>query len=284
MSHFELPLVFFTIFTQWGVGAIVALTCLMLFEPALAEERLHSGSMRCVAPALFLIVAAGTALSVLHLGSPGGMLRAFSNMGSSWLSREALAFAALNTVLLVWAICFYRCSDNKRLPTKVSLLASAVGIIALLSTGKLYYQMLSHPFWNSPLTFFNFLGTAALLGFVTISILYSLGEGQRNLPGVLVAGIILSVLLMLGVLAGYACGLNQSGNFLKAARHMFGSPLFIAFILFALLLPTGIAAYLYRRSSLNWAAGCILVVLLVGSAICSRILFFWPVMHQQPWF
>jgi DMSO reductase anchor subunit len=145
MSEYELPLVFFTVFCQWAVGTIVAITVLILAQPSWLSDEKRFNVLRQLALGIVAINILGSVLSLLHLGSPTGAYRAILGIGHSWLSREVIAFALLNAVVVIWAAMMFRFNSNPRLIRQVSLLASGAGVAAILVSAQVYYQMASHP-------------------------------------------------------------------------------------------------------------------------------------------
>ncbi|MDR2503633.1 MAG: dimethyl sulfoxide reductase anchor subunit [Deltaproteobacteria bacterium] len=284
MTNYELPLVFFTVLCQWGVGVLAATTALQYLAPALVQEYVRTGRMRLLAVLVFAAVALGTLLSLGHLGTPSGMFRAFSGFAHSWLSREGLAFLVLNAVTLAWTVVFFLHPGNASLQRKLGLLASLVGVVAVLASGQVYYQMIAHPFWHTPLTHINFVGTALLLGFATAGIAFRTGITPTPPPGVLSAGLILGTVMVLTALLGYSGGLSQQGPLLESARLLFGSSWLLAgFIAFAAFLPAALAVCIYRNVTLSKGMACVYMALFAAGAVCSRMLFFGSVM-RQPWF
>ena len=72
MEHFELPLVFFTVLTQWGIGALLAVVMgqqrvVPVFAPQVVKR---------VALFVWLVTVIGSLASIAHLGAPMGAPRA----------------------------------------------------------------------------------------------------------------------------------------------------------------------------------------------------------------
>lgn len=289
MSEYELPLVFFTVFCQWAVGTIVAITVLILAQPSWLSDKRRLNVLRQLALGIVAINILGSVLSLLHLGSPTGAYRAILGIGHSWLSREVIAFALLNAVVVIWAAMMFRFNSNPRLIRQVSLLASGAGVAAILVSAQVYYQMVSHPLWHSPLTHLGFIATALLLGFTTLGLRLSVFNAAQNdrerwLPVALPTGILCGVLLLLVVILSYSAGFNQQGKMLASAVTVFGSGLMGWFIFGALITGSGLAAYLYQRPVLNVGVAGALMLTLLSACIGGRMLFYAGVMSQYPWY
>ncbi|CAI1800675.1 dimethyl sulfoxide reductase anchor subunit family protein [Serratia proteamaculans] len=289
MSEYELPLVFFTVFCQWAVGAIVAITVLIVAQPRWLTEEKRFNALRKMAVAILAVNIIGSLLSLLHLGSPTGAYRAILGIGHSWLSREVVAFFLLNAVVFSWAAILFRFNRSQALIRGVSLLASVVGLAAILVSAQVYYQMSSHPLWHSPITHLSFIATALLLGFTTLGLRISvfnaaLDKHQRQLPTQLPGGILLAVALMLAVILGYSAGFSEQGKMLASAIAIFGSG-WMSWLIFAgLIIATGLATYLYRRPVLSVGTASMLMLALLSASLGGRMLFYSGVMSQYPWF
>lgn len=289
MSEYELPLVFFTVFCQWAVGAIVAITVLIVAQPRWLTEEKRFNALRKMAVAILAVNIIGSLLSLLHLGSPTGAYRAILGIGHSWLSREVVAFFLLNAVVFSWAAILFRFNRSQALIRGVSLLASVVGLAAILVSAQVYYQMSSHPLWHSPITYLSFIATALLLGFTTLGLRISvfnaaLDKHQRQLPTQLPGGILLAVALMLAVILGYSAGFSTQGKMLASAIAIFGSG-WMSWLIFAgLIIATGLATYLYRRPVLSVGTASMLMLALLSASLGGRMLFYSGVMSQYPWF
>ncbi|CAI1219532.1 DMSO reductase anchor subunit [Serratia quinivorans] len=289
MSEYELPLVFFTVFCQWAVGTIVAITVLILAQPIWLTEQKRFNALRNMAVVILAVNIIGSMLSLLHLGSPTGAYRAILGIGHSWLSREVVAFFLLNAVVFSWAAILFRFNHSYALIRGVSLLASVAGLAAILVSAQVYYQMSSHPLWHSPITHLSFITTALLLGFATLGLRISvfnaaLDDHQRQLPTQLPGGILLAVALMLAVILGYSAGFSEQGKMLASAIAIFGSGLMSWLIFAGLIIATGLATYLYRQPVLSAGTASVLMLALLCASVSGRMLFYSGVMRQYPWF
>ncbi|MBK5072359.1 dimethyl sulfoxide reductase anchor subunit [Budviciaceae bacterium CWB-B4] len=289
MSEYELPLVFFTVLCQWAVGSIIAITALMTVQPVWLNEETRFNRLRYMALVILAINIVGSFLSLLHLGSPLGAYRAILGLGHSWLSREVVAFFLLNGVVFIWAVVMFRFNRSRALVKSASFVASLAGIAAILVSAQVYYQMASHPMWHSLVTHLSFIATALLLGFVTISLMvavyhYRQQAQQSKIPGLMLTGILLGVLLMLCVVLWYSHGLNGQGQMVGSAIAVLGSGLMGWLIFGGLITGTGVATYLYKQSSVSMAKATLLMLVVLSAAVCGRMLFYSGVMSQSPWF
>lgn len=289
MSEYELPLVFFTVFCQWAVGTIVAITGLILAQPLWLSDEKRFNVLRQMAVAILAVNVIGSMLSLLHLGSPTGAYRAILGISHSWLSREVIAFFLLNGVVFIWAAILFRFNRSRALIRGVSLLASLTGLVAILVSAQVYYQMSSHPLWHSPVTHLSFIATALLLGFTTLGLRISVfnatqDDKNQQLPTLLPAGILLAVLLMLIVILEYSTGFSAQGKMLASAIAIFGSGLMGWLIFAGLIVATGLATYLYRRPVLSTGVASVLMLALLSASLGGRMLFYSGVMSQYPWF
>ncbi|MEY0604180.1 dimethyl sulfoxide reductase anchor subunit family protein, partial [Providencia huaxiensis] len=102
IKYMELPLVFFTVMSQWGIGAILALTIYQM--NASKENILSGGVLRRAVLAIWLIEVIGSSMSMGHLGVPLEAYRSILGLSHSWLSREAVTFILLNGLVTLWAL------------------------------------------------------------------------------------------------------------------------------------------------------------------------------------
>lgn len=288
MSEYEFPLVFFTVLCQWAVGAIVAITALIYARPAWLTNEKRFACLRKVAVGVFVVNAVGSLLSLLHLGTPTGAYRAVLGIGHSWLSREVVAFFLLNVVVFFWTVAFVFGGRRQGLVKGLSLLASLVGIAAVLVSAQVYYQMGSHPMWHSTMTHLSFIATALLLGFASLSIVVgasnSGGEDKEAMPSLLPMGLLLGAIALLAVILWYGQGLIRQDQLMHSAIAMFSSGLMGWLIFGGVVTGTATAVYLLRKPSVSVAAGSALMLIVLSAAVCGRMLFYYGVMSQSPWF
>lgn len=284
MSAYELPLSFFTVLCQWSIGSIVALTVLLYIRPTLLVDTLFKTTFKKLSIGLFVLTAVGSCLSMLHLGSPLGAYRAILGIAHSWLSREVLAFCCLNGVVFFWMVIVLLSPGRKSIMAMCTL-TSLVGIIAILVSAQVYYQMTARSLWHSLATHIAFLSTATLLGFTTISLWLNSCTKNSPLPRTLPASLLLSTLVIMCVLLYYAHGLAREKELLQSVRIMFSSKIFVWQILAGLVLAIITAmSLLLNKPKYSKALAAVLLFCILSGAMASRMLFYGSVMQQAPWF
>jgi len=117
-------------------------------------------------PLLFvgIMTVVGLAASFLHLGAPFNALRALSNVGHSWLSREILAALAF---LGLWILTFRIHRRPEGFPPwlrRSLALALALAGVLLIWTMARVYMLPARPVWDTWLTPASFVLAAVLLG------------------------------------------------------------------------------------------------------------------------
>jgi len=137
----------------------------------------------------YSLAVGGLLASTFHLGNPQRFLRAFTQWRSSWLSREAIASVACLLALAPVAL-----SDWLGLgwPRALGLIGAALALATIFCTAMIYAQLKTIPRWNHPTT-------PAL--FMTFA-----GAGGAILAGQSGAGLMLSALLALVLLAAFSIG------------------------------------------------------------------------------
>lgn len=262
MEIYELPLVFFTVVTQWGIGGVLALTLCLTGHAALFNDR-----QRVRLALLFWgITVIGSLASLAHLGTPFGAYRALYGLAHSWLSREVVAFIILNALLSLWLLAAWKAP---RLFLPLGWAGALAGVAAILVSAQVYAQMRLHPLWNTLATPAAFLGCALLLGCMSVAMLANaLGQSA---PGRLRAAWGAGLALVAGALVWRFQEPGADG----------ASPLFW-WQLFASLLPGGVALLAARQISAGYAL--LAVMLVVTGELAGRMLFYANVMSGAPWF
>ncbi|MDN8598293.1 dimethyl sulfoxide reductase anchor subunit family protein [Citrobacter enshiensis] len=262
MGHYELPLVFFTVFAQWGIGGVLALTLCQHFS----VQKFSATQYRMLALLFWIITVLGSFASLVHLGSPGGAYRSLAGLSVSWLSREVVMFIALNGVMFCWfVLCWFKPEHHA-----VGLLGgmtALVGLVSILVSSQVYYQMALHPLWSSIATPVGFLATAILLGFVSVAVAF--GYWHNAFPILCKAGIIIGILLSAGALwiRFQVPGADAS------------SPLFW----WQLFASIGVAVWGISRLNVGVSAYAWGAVIVTGE-LAGRMLFYSNVMSGAPWF
>ena len=266
MEIYELPLVFFTVLAQWGIGGVIALTLCLVGRDRVFDTL----TMRKIASAFWLVTVVGSCASLAHLGSPLGAYRAFAGIGRSWLSREVVAFILLNGALTLWLIMCWFANDSVWMKA-TNWVVCLLGIGAILVSSQIYYQMTLHPLWNTLATPSAFFGTSILLGFASVSVMAN--YVQQNLPATLKVGLLLGITLVaMSLLMRYRIPGADAGS---------------ALFWWQLLASLVVSGWLLSRAGSRKTplfAGILLVVIILSGEFAGRMLFYGNVMSGAPWF
>ncbi|MBE3587607.1 MAG: dimethyl sulfoxide reductase anchor subunit [Thermoanaerobacteraceae bacterium] len=154
----ELPLVFFTVFTQMAVGGFIFLWWLGNRVPVLSLTG-TGGSGAGHRPERPLLVLAGVqglalVLSLFHLGQPLAAYRALAHLDTSWLSREVVLTSMFFASLAACALL-----EGYRRLTAAPWLTALLGVLAVVASG-LVYMLPARPAWNNLWPVFSFGMTA----------------------------------------------------------------------------------------------------------------------------
>lgn len=167
------PLVVMLVLTQLSVGAFVVD----------GLGRALGGGDALDPVGVWAALALGLAAlgaSVLHLGRPRYAFRALLGLGTSWLSREILAFSLFAALAGGYAASLGLALGHGVRGALLPLVAgSGLGAVGC---SIMVYAATRRPAWRAPATAFKFLGTTALLGCATV-LAIALATG-RAAPGV----------------------------------------------------------------------------------------------------
>lgn len=195
MEQFQLSLVFFTVFTQWGIGSVLAFTLYRFLYCEQQKNTSHSSVFPLVTGGIFVV---GSVCSLLHLGNPFGAYNALSGLGRSWLSMEVFSFSILNALMAMWVLT-YLFGARTRFQQSIGLLIGVTGFVAIVMSGQIYFRVEHQPAWHSITTHLAFVGTALLLG--SSSLVAYLSLSGRSVPPLSDYAVRLSVLFVLLVFA-----------------------------------------------------------------------------------
>ncbi|QPE15995.1 dimethyl sulfoxide reductase anchor subunit [Providencia rettgeri] len=269
IKHMELPLVFFTVMSQWGVGAVLALT---IYQMKASQEYLLSGYvLRRAVLLIWLIEVVGSTMSMGHLGVPLEAYRSVLGLGHSWLSREAVTFVLLNGIVTLWALsCWLQPTVNTR-NTILGWLSGVGGLAAILVTAQVYYQMVAHPLWHTPATQIAFLGSAIVLGFSLVA-LFVISQG-KPLPSTIKVGVLIGVaLVLIAQVIRLQLPASQGGSYFLWWQ-----------VVMSMLLPCIMVMKAYKERPSVVLIVLILLAMFSGE-LAGRALFYGAVMIQAPWF
>jgi len=162
-------IVFFTTASGAGYGLLFWLG---LLRPVGLVPGVPAFALLCLALALLLITA-GLASSLLHLGNPQRAWRAFSQWRSSWLSREGVAAVVTYVPALVFGYALLTGKDG--LATITGLLAALGAVVTVWCTGMIYASLKPIPQWHHPLVAPGYLLLAAYTGMALLAAVSAIG-------------------------------------------------------------------------------------------------------------
>ncbi|ELY3857490.1 dimethyl sulfoxide reductase anchor subunit family protein [Providencia huaxiensis] len=269
IKYMELPLVFFTVMSQWGIGAILALTIYQM--NASKENILSGGVLRRAVLAIWLIEVIGSSMSMGHLGVPLEAYRSILGLSHSWLSREAVTFILLNGLVTLWALsCWVSPQVNVR-NQLLGWLSALGGMAAIFVTAQVYYQMVAHPLWHTPATQIAFIGSAIVLGFSLVA-LFVIGQG-KPLLSIIKVGVLIGVMLVLAAqIIRLQLPASQGGSYLLWWQ-----------VVMSMLLPCIVAMKAYKERPSVMVMVLVMLAIFSGE-LAGRALFYGSVMIQAPWF
>jgi anaerobic dimethyl sulfoxide reductase subunit C (anchor subunit) len=177
----EFSLVVFTILSQMAVGAFFVLQALRFWMASQAGLDRAEALTDAVAPACCLVMILALAASLFHLGAPARAWRAFSNLRSSWLSREILLGALFTGLvgLLTGAQLFDL--GTPALRNGAGYVAALVGFFFVYSMTSVY-RLRTIPTWNRWTTPASFFASAFLLGGLGVGVFWATDSGATVLP------------------------------------------------------------------------------------------------------
>jgi DMSO reductase anchor subunit len=260
MNDMELSLVVFKLLSQISVGLAVMV--------AVRQWRTIQGpdipSVRNEWLVVGIVLAVGLVASLFHLGHPAGSPRAILHIGSSWLSREILAFIAFGLLVVAGLVTLFKEATGGR---EIIKIAAAIGLIALAVSGMVYAPP-SYPALNNGTPVLFYILTAFILGSAFSS--YFAGESHQPL---------LARILMISLVVGLVVNLILPTVWLSGGTAMrltgeafFGSSLY--WVRLVLEFGIGIAVVGATSRIPVWLP----VPLIIGKVI-GRILFFTHVVH-----
>lgn len=200
----EWSLVAFTITGQLAVG-IYAFIGGPLFLGAAAPGSAAGGARLAVVLAVLGCLAAATGLSLFHLHHPLRATRVFSNLGTSWLSREIffeLLFLGMTGFL---GFREWRGAGGGAFAKALFVLGGMAGGLFILAMSRLYMLPAVAP-WNHAYTPVSFCLTSIVLGSAASAVFFVLSAERPDVSRVLPAVSLVSVLACLANAALLAPG------------------------------------------------------------------------------
>ena len=176
--HPALSVIFFTVISGCGFGALFLLGVLLAIDPQLPgrSEALIALSLGGV------FAAAGLASSLLHLGQPQRAWRALSQWRSSWLSREGVAALATFLPVLALAWLLWR-GDAGTVVRIASGVLACCASLTVWCTARIYSSLKTIPAWRNALVLPGYLLFALLGGGVWLWLCdAAIADGRMRAP------------------------------------------------------------------------------------------------------
>lgn len=287
MAEYELPLVVFTVFSQWAVGIVIALVLLEWLKPKFMNKVGKQALKKSVFIALSVSVI-GALASMLHLNNPFKSYTSLLGTGHSWLSREIITVILFNVALLALTYIWWKKIDQDGMRRAVGTLTALLGIVLIVASATVYFSIQLHPTWNNWTTFANFLLTGFLLGALTVSyfaLRATKDEKEANVMKPLGIYLALIIVMLLITISGSAMISNGAVESQAAATISFTSILFWIRVLGSLLIPATLVIYMVvgkKVVPINYVLAATGFVLL--GELSGRMMFYYSVMSQYPWF
>ncbi|MBY7142054.1 dimethyl sulfoxide reductase anchor subunit [Virgibacillus sp. NKC19-3] len=287
MAEYEIPLVIFTVLSQWAVGIIIAIVLLEWLKPKYMNTVGKQVLKSSVYLALSLSVVAALA-SMLHLNNPLKGPTSLLGLGHSWLSREIVAVILFNACLLGLTYLWWKKTDQDKLRRNIGTITALLGVILVISSAIVYFSIQLHPTWNNWTTFASFLLTGLLLGALTVALFVFKGKqedldiGVKKLLSVYLSIIIVALFITVGNSAMISNGASESQI---ATTISYTSILFWIRIIGSMLLPATLVIYMIvsKKSAATKFILAATTFALIGE-LSGRAVFYYSVMSQYPWF
>ena len=142
-----LSVIFFTVSSGAGLGMIV---WLVLFDSMFGMSRIPQNAIYVLLAMGLGLTAAGLISSTLHLANPKNAWRAFSQVRTSWLSREGVFAVSLFPIAFLYALLHWSSAPNAMI-VATGVLLGAIALAVLYCTGMIYACLKTIPRWHSGL-------------------------------------------------------------------------------------------------------------------------------------
>ena len=268
----EMPLVFFTVLSQLAAGGIITV---WLLEVTGKKLSIATGKL---ATASFLMLSGFSILiSLFHLGHPLEIYKVVLNLGSSWLSREAVIFFLL---LVLLAIYYFQWKEGREKNRR--LLGGITALIALLAviSSAMIYVLPARPAWNNFSTVAFFLLTSALLGPLYVGMLFTLKDKRTfNLPVVLISVISISIISYVSYVSMLVSG---TGTAYLTGTNILTSSAFWGKVILSWLVPLSLLIIQHlRNQKLNYLLITIILLSAFIGEVLGRELFYSSIVALQ---
>ncbi|KJS21088.1 MAG: hypothetical protein VR72_12295 [Clostridiaceae bacterium BRH_c20a] len=219
----EWSLVIFTILMQTAIGAYLWAT---LMKSRKQERDFNKNNI-----AILALTAVAMIVSLMHLGTPSGALRALLNVKSSWLSREILFSGAFFGLVFITVL-----GDKLKLNGSQKVLlgwvTSVVGLLSVFSMSKLYMSSII-PAWNSRTTMLDFFVTTIVLGGIMLLVtsLKELEGEVAKLSIVMAAAVLIHAAVFPSFVAGLGAGTAAAQTSAMKLAQAYGGMLILRWVL-----------------------------------------------------
>ena len=196
-----------TILSQLAVGTFITGYVIDQMLHKAEEKKAFTTSL-----VAFVAGCLGLIAIITHLGVPAHAFNAFSNLGTSWLSRETLCYALFMALLFVYLLIQKEIviKGKKSALKGLGLVTAVLGLLLAFVTAMIY-MIPGVPAWNSASTPVSFVLSAFLMG-IPLGV-YLSGCEEGRMPALLTG---MFALCALFVTISHATAL-QGGNTAQAA-------------------------------------------------------------------
>jgi anaerobic dimethyl sulfoxide reductase subunit C (anchor subunit) len=205
----EWSLVAFTVLGQLAVGIYF-----FIGGPLYFGEGLSGAAAAGARPASVLAVlgslAVATVLSLFHLHHPIRAHKIFSNLGTSWLSREILTELLFMGIIGVLGFCDWRRIGGEGTLKVLFVFGGLAGGVFILTMSRLY-MLPSVQSWNRVYTPLSFCLTALVLGSLASVVFFGLSAAMPPFIGLLPVVSLVSVVACLASASLLAPGYGVFG-------------------------------------------------------------------------
>jgi formate dehydrogenase iron-sulfur subunit len=254
LDHAHWPLIFMLVLTQAAAGA---------YAGAVALNSLGLAGTLALAMTGTVLLHAGLAVSVLHLGRPLGAWRFFLGLRTSWMSREILAFGLLALSGTAYAGASWLGWETAR---SLGFATLALAIAGLACSAMIYVDT-RRPWWSAGMTFGKFFGSALVLGVHATAV-------ATGSPAVLGLAVALHWMLAGWETSARTCALEDEENprhrSARTAKKLLGDLLDLRLMALMTCAVCAMAAFMAPSRIPSVLAA----VLALGAVIAERIVFF----------
>lgn len=110
---------------------------------------------------------AGLLASTFHLGNPQRFLKAFTQVGTSWLSREGVVSVILMTLFFAYCVLWFM---NGAPNAILGVVCAVLAALAVTCTAMIYAQLKTVPRWSNVFTVPMFLGFSLAGGVIATAL------------------------------------------------------------------------------------------------------------------